>query len=42
MTDVSLAATGVAEADHDEALAFPCEPDPDPRRRRWPVSEKMP
>lgn len=40
MTDVSLAATGVAEADHDEAPAFPCEPDPDPRRRRWPVSEK--
>ena len=41
MTDVSLAATGVAEAHHDEAPASPCEPDHDPRRRRWPASEKV-
>ena len=40
MTDVSLAATGVAAAGQGEAPASPCEPDPDPRRRRWPASEK--
>ena len=40
MTDVSLAATGVAEADHGEAPASPCEPDLRPKRRRWPDSRK--
>lgn len=40
MTDVSLAATGVAVAGQGEVPASPCEPDPDPRRRRWPASEK--
>ncbi|MDE0523454.1 MAG: transposase [Boseongicola sp.] len=41
MTDVSLAATGVAGADHGETPASPCEADPGPRRRRWPVSGKV-
>ena len=40
MTDVSLAATGVEDADHGEAPASPCEPDLRPKRRRWPDSEK--
>ena len=40
MTDVSLAATGVAAAGLDEAPASQCDPGPDPRRRRWPDSEK--
>lgn len=40
MADDSLAAAGVAEADDGETPAFPCEPDPGPRRRHWPLSAK--
>ncbi len=40
MERVFLAATGVAEADHGEAPASPCEPDLRPRRRPWPASAK--
>ena len=40
MTDVSLAATGDAAAERCEAPASPCGPEPFPRRRYWPVSEK--